>query len=93
MARPHEAAGTTYRYEVIQRNWLVYLVQEVQTVRATAAPDMECRSTIRWFLKLDKAEDCAEGLAEGTWTKEGPIMASFEPTEEEVDGHALSGNS
>jgi hypothetical protein len=89
MARPHDAAGTTYRYEVIQRNWLVYLVQEVQTVRATAAPAMEFRSTVRWFLKLDKAEECAKGLAEGTWTQEGPIMASFESHEEETDVMAL----
>jgi hypothetical protein len=89
MGRPEQPAGTTYRYEVIQRNWLVYLVQEVQTVRATAAPDVEFRSTVRWFLKLDKAEECAKGLAEGTWTQEGPIMASFEPHEEETDATGL----
>lgn len=80
-----EAAGTTTRYEVIQRNWLVYLVQEVRTVRQLTAPEMEYRSTLRWFLKLDRAEDCAKGLAQGTWTHEGPIMASFEPHEEETD--------
>jgi hypothetical protein len=71
------------RYEVVQRNWLIYLVHRVETITATAAPPSVHRHTVRWFLKLDRAEACAQGLAEDTWTEEGPILAVYEPLTEE----------
>lgn len=82
MARP---LSTLVRFEVIQRNWLIYLVHRVEIISATAAIPSVHRHTVRWFLKLDKAEACAKGLAEGTWTEEGPILAVYEPQIEESD--------
>lgn len=62
------------RFEVIQKNRFIYVVQEIRSSRQDG---YEYRSQVRWFFKLKIAEACAQGLAEGTWTEEGPIMASF----------------
>lgn len=82
MARP---PGRIRRFEVIQRNWLIYYVDVVETTHSTASAPIVTRHTVRWFMKLDKAEACAKGLAEGTWTEEGPILAVYEPQIEEND--------
>lgn len=85
MARPFRRV----RYEVIQRNWLIYYVDKVETVTYESQDPAVYRRTVRWFLHLDRAEACAQGLAEDRWTEEGPILAVYEPLIEENDDDGI----
>lgn len=58
----------TTMYEVVRVRFY-YVVDRVST--------NGCREQYNWFLSLKKAEICAEGLASGTWTDQGPIMSRF----------------
>jgi hypothetical protein len=78
----HRESNLRFTYQVIKRNWLIYDVDKVYWF-----PDgqEQSRRGIQGFFSLDTAEACAQGLAEGTWSEEGPIMAEFTPpTPEEI---------
>lgn len=65
ITRPHG------RYEVVRANWLWYRLERVSNVEGSF------RDLLRIYFRLKKAEAHAKGLAENTWTLQGPIMSSF----------------
>lgn len=71
----------TVKYEVVRIRPFCYRVY-----RETR----DYRDHLRTFARLQRAEDCAKGLAEGTWYTQGPIMASFVVPEEEKDDQPSS---
>lgn len=70
-------------YEVVERNRFLFFVDRVSYESPIAGETVEHRDTLRWFTSQDRAEACAEGLARGTWSADGPIRAIFEETDDD----------
>ncbi len=78
----HEVTATLVRcrYEVIRSRSFpirLYRVYRVKTFGLDEGGLYEGREGVYWFLRLKNAEIAASGLASGSWTADGPIMASF----------------
>ena len=81
MTNEVDAYLTESWYEVVKTRPLgmkVYIVNRVRLFRLTdSGAAYEDRDEMFRFLRLKTAESAAEGLAGGSWTAEGPIMAAF----------------
>lgn len=75
------------RYEVIRVWWCWFRVDRVSNSSFRGI----YRNELNWFISQSRAEACAKGLAEGTWTLWGPIMASYDTyaEPEEINNDAL----
>lgn len=65
------------RFEVVRRSPMSWAVDRVRSERGEVLD----RYTVCWFFTQKGAEQCAQGLAFRTWTKEGPIVASYDLVE------------
>lgn len=76
---------TVVRYEVVERHRLSF---EVYEICDNASVEEGCqhfrhdpRQFVARFWRQERAVECAQGMANGTWCEYGPIRAEYGPVD------------
>ena len=72
-----EGETQPYTYRVVRTRLHRFTVERVSQFWLPGDPPAKIGQKIKTFWKQDKAEAMAKGLAYGTWTKDGPILAEY----------------
>lgn len=80
---------TVTRYEVVETRRFSFEVHEICDSDSKTEDGIKYRHDPRQFVtrfwRQERAIECAQGMASGTWTKYGPIRAEYVPVDQEVE--------
>lgn len=85
MREPASCGHAVARYEVVENRWFHHQVFEICDGGKDPLQGHVRRSFVRGFFRQERAITCAKGLADGTWTRQGPIRAGYVPVELEAE--------